>query len=308
MPMEPVHPRVCGEAVSLRMIFVLASGPSPRVRGSRPTASTCALMAGSIPACAGKPGATPSQSRRSGVHPRVCGEAPAADVDAWSNDGPSPRVRGSREVTNIQHLRRGSIPACAGKPRSHRHQGYRVRVHPRVCGEARVGRVVQQPLDGPSPRVRGSRSCQPRDRVSPRSIPACAGKPRTSRTRNHRCRVHPRVCGEAVDQLLKLELDRGPSPRVRGSQDGSSKPSYSEGSIPACAGKPTRGGRSRSGPGVHPRVCGEARKISAEEARGEGPSPRVRGSRLDHQHLLRFLGSIPACAGKPGSRAPRRCG
>ena len=68
---------------------------------------------------------------------------------------------------------------------------------------------------------------------------------------------------------------------------------------------------------VYPRVCGGARGEGAPTERGEGLSPRVRGSRCLLIALLPGIGSIPACAGEPTSYAlfhsarrvyPRVCG
>ena len=56
-PARPwVHPRVCGEAVSSAGSGSRGGGPSPRVRGSLVTEAGHRPGAGSIPACAGKPG------------------------------------------------------------------------------------------------------------------------------------------------------------------------------------------------------------------------------------------------------------
>ena len=91
----------------------------------------------------------------------------------------------------------GSIPACAGKPFGSASQGRRLRVHPRVCGEARIDSWRGRLIDGPSPRVRGSPSPDGSGAHAVGSIPACAGKPSIPRSITSRRRVHPRVCGEA---------------------------------------------------------------------------------------------------------------
>ena len=278
-------------------------GPSPRVRGSPVGGLLARDRGGSIPACAGKPGRCPGSGAGRRVHPRVCGEADLLDALGKGVSGPSPRVRGSRPGWSPPSGRWGSIPACAGKPprcrARHRHAG----VHPRVCGEARPGSPRRSAVPGPSPRVRGSHA-QPKRRGSAiGSIPACAGKPSARR----RCRwlpgVHPRVCGEAVPRSSTAVMRRGPSPRVRGSRRQRRAAARAAGSIPACAGKPPGVCPSRPAGRVHPRVCGEASSRGVSESRWTGPSPRVRGSRAPDDAGLIAIGSIPACAGKPG--APR---
>ena len=71
------------------------------------------------------------------------------------------------------------------------------------------------------------------------------------------------------------------------------------GSIPACAGEPTR--RTCCPPGwwVHPRVCGGAGIEGRSTGVVQGPSPRVRGSQWAGSCCGPRQGSIPACAGEP---------
>ncbi len=92
----------------------------------------------------------------SGVHPRVCGEAVGGAL-RWTDDqGPSPRVRGSRRAHIPDVDIAGSIPACAGEASSSGAMRWATTVHPRVCGEALGGAHDKAAGTGPSPRVRGS--------------------------------------------------------------------------------------------------------------------------------------------------------
>ena len=280
-----VHPRVCGEARSRGHRVRRCPGPSPRVRGSRETASDLERAERSIPACAGKPAVSRRRKTGQGVHPRVCGEARSASM------------RCDREP------RDGSIPACAGKPRKDIHGRLGLEVHPRVCGEAPTAPPSTAPATGPSPRVRGSRQLREHEHDDHGSIPACAGKPRRAGGRTGRRGVHPRVCGEAVPLRLIRKDVPGPSPRVRGSRKSGHGP-VPLGSIPACAGKPkdSKGYKSTWGSipacagkpatlvwldgrqTVHPRVCGEATHGRPSALQRPGPSPRVRGSLRDVEH------------------------
>ena len=297
-----VHPRVCGEAPLPVPAAALQWGPSPRVRGSREEGVGGDQGDGSIPACAGKP--TPAArwrvSRR--VHPRVCGEAGMPPAVQRIAHGPSPRVRGSQRRPHGGVRRGGSIPACAGKPRSSPAAGTDRGVHPRVCGEADTVAILILAATGPSPRVRGSLLYARRRDHHAGSIPACAGKPSAGRSTSPAIRVHPRVCGEARRTWCGWRSVTGPSPRVRGSHDPDVDPLAALGSIPACAGKPSRGGRYLSSSWVHPRVCGEAEVVTARKILDGGPSPRVRGSPPAPRSPGPRAGSIPACAGKPGAR------
>ena len=110
----------------------------------------------SIPACAGEPSRSSSDSPARGVYPRVCG-----GTWTWPSLGTlllglSPRVRGNHGADQAQGFPYGSIPACAGEPRierpTHRNPG----VYPRVCGGTKPENVWYQQLWGLSPRVRGN--------------------------------------------------------------------------------------------------------------------------------------------------------
>ena len=254
-----VHPRVCGGAVSFADEDQPYGGPSPRVRGSPRVQDGGLSCAGSIPACAGEPiargigrapcrvhprvcggagryqsvpdlGSIPAcageprsrtpASSRSGVHPRVCGGAAREKHETPGHLGPSPRVRGSRSTSPISMVIIGSIPACAGEPSFFSTTSYGRRVHPRVCG--------------------GSRPQPERIRHLSGSIPACAGEPCPSTRTYAPVGVHPRVCGGAFEAPTFTLAAHGPSPRVRGSPDHRGGCHRRDGSIPACAGEPTR--------------------------------------------------------------------
>ena len=242
------------------------------------------------------------------VHPRVCGEAGHLPCPIRHVRGPSPRVRGSRRRRRIHRRIVRSIPACAGKPRAPRRHRRRLGVHPRVCGEAEDGRRQRAHGGGPSPRVRGSLAAADLLLRTRGSIPACAGKPTAAAARSGSDGVHPRVCGEAAELLLRPRVREGPSPRVRGSPvDGDAEDDETR-SIPACAGKPIGPVRARLLEKVHPRVCGEAGTQSVELGGRRGPSPRVRGSLARHPRRGAQERSIPACAGKPAIERQSRFG
>ena len=88
---------------------------------------------------------------------------------------PAPATRARRPRSE------GSIPACAGKPRSVRSPPFR------------------SPVEGPSPRVRGSPVAERDVAAAVLSVhPRVCGEASASRSRPDHCAwVHPRVCGEA---------------------------------------------------------------------------------------------------------------
>ena len=170
---------------------------------------------------------------------------------------------------------------------------------------------------GLSPRVRGSQRRRSHRRHGPGSIPACAGEPTATGSRLSPARVYPRVCGGAVDVVADHPIDRGLSPRVRGSRIGPAALCRWPRSIPACAGEPYAGHTIRSSRRVYPRVCGGAALGFTTPPAADGLSPRVRGSPHHATNRSSCLGSIPACAGEPRGRDlrsgarrvyPRVCG
>ena len=180
------------------------------------------------------------------VYPRVCGEAPTAPPTSSRARGLSPRVRGSRNLQRRLFKGIGSIPACAGKPRSLGCGPTERRVYPRVCGEAFSFVPPTHTAQGLSPRVRGSRLHIPAPRAAMWSIPACAGKPPQYRGGTSSEGLSPRVRGSrrCCD---RSGHEGGSIPRVRGSHEVAWLHRDRDGSIPACAGKPLSNIRQRCG-------------------------------------------------------------
>ena len=214
-------------------------GLSPRVRGNPPRQGVDALRVGSIPACAGEPSrrARGCGSRR--VYPRVCGGTASSSGFAEAISGLSPRVRGNPRRRHLPCQRLGSIPACAGEPRSHAARSPCPRVYPRVCGGTQRVRLVRRQVEGLSPRVRGNQKMCASAAAMTGSIPACAGEPSAASPRRSCRRVYPRVCGGTRLGDGDRRFDEGLSPRVRGNPCRAGPAGRWRRSIPACAGEPT---------------------------------------------------------------------
>jgi len=308
---------VCGGASGPLHRRRSRSGLSPRVRGSPRSANWCPTAHGSIPACAGEPRGPRRSASARRVYPRVCGGATSIVTVRIKKLGLSPRVRGSPDLREFLHLRGGSIPACAGEPRSTACPGRSWRVYPRVCGGAPARTAKNMSSSGLSPRVRGSPEAQYLVQVLVGSIPACAGEPDFLRIFNSFWRVYPRVCGGAGRNAVVDIARTGLSPRVRGSHQRHPAVGPRAGSIPACAGEPAGRFSPAQSIRVYPRVCGGASSSASRKAATTGLSPRVRGSRPGLGLDMDLPGSIPACAGEPWSCAtcfaksrvyPRVCG
>ena len=113
-----VYPRVCGGTARQSLAGYLWRGLSPRVRGNPASALATATPRRSIPACAGEPRPALAPAQSAGVYPRVCGGTELPPVIGICGQGLSPRVRGNRHRRIFAGGEGGSIPACAGEPRS----------------------------------------------------------------------------------------------------------------------------------------------------------------------------------------------
>ena len=231
-----VHPRVCGEQTSSRSRSRSSAGSSPRVRGTVCNDDAFICYRRFIPACAGNRKSKREIIYRAGVHPRVCGEQFARHIVNELTGGSSPRVRGTVLLYISKNHTDRFIPACAGN-RYVTYAGDNLgTVHPRVCGEQSLP-LPSLPLpSGSSPRVRGTGWPCSLALFAGRFIPACAGNRRASFYERGMTTVHPRVCGEQVQRLRHQRLDRGSSPRVRGTVQPSLRGTAISRFIPACAG------------------------------------------------------------------------
>ena len=247
----------------------------------------------------------------------MCGGTESTTASRHGPQGLSPRVRGNRHRPRAAAAASSSIPACAGEPAAFRLARARARVYPRVCGGTWCSRPYHRPASGLSPRVRGNPALRNVSEERIRSIPACAGEPCWSAMPNWCARVYPRVCGGTGQRHRPRLVQLGLSPRVRGNRQGGDAGRVRLGSIPACAGEPSRDSQSPSAAQVYPRVCGGTASCHTRPRCENGLSPRVRGNRWRRRCQSARPGSIPACAGEPTLAAnesvpypvyPRVCG
>ncbi len=299
-----VHPRVCGERVITMSQRSDTNGSSPRVRGTLPPAAAARPPHRFIPACAGN-----AQSRRASrlgatVHPRVCGEREDQPPTVRMYAGSSPRVRGTPRIPRWPAGWPRFIPACAGNAIDIRSTRTRSSVHPRVCGERELTQYVDAQMSGSSPRVRGTRERAAWGMGHQRFIPACAGNAMVTPVAPARPSVHPRVCGERRVARTHSATAAGSSPRVRGTLPGGRGRRRQHRFIPACAGNAACSFEAPARRPVHPRVCGERWQLVPRGVRGNGSSPRVRGTRCQGRRGRPSRRFIPACAGNASNPIP----
>ena len=75
-----------------------------------------------------------------------------------------------------------------------------------------------------------------------------------------------------------------------------------DGSIPACTGKPSTASPMLCPQQVYPRMYGETVDTAAGPCLVQGLSPHVRGNPQRKSHPTEAERSIPACTGKPTER------
>ncbi len=213
-----VYPRVCGGTTRSRRPSPPNEGLSPRVRGNQSDLAGRNSQSRSIPACAGEPNGPAEAMGKVGVYPRVCGGTCGRPFRGAPSRGLSPRVRGN--PTRVLQCARitGSIPACAGEPKTGLILQRKKGVYPRVCGGTTSMAVSTLSKQGLSPRVRGNLRLSVFFCSGLGSIPACAGEPPSDGRLSRTSSVYPRVCGGTASNHMQSFVLRGLSPRVRGNR------------------------------------------------------------------------------------------
>ena len=196
-----VYPRVYGETTATAAPARSRPGLSPRVRGNPGQRLRRPIEQRSIPACTGKPLSYHPRAQGYRVYPRVYGETCSTLGPATPEHGLSPRVRGNPRPLLISTQCHRSIPACTGKPRTISVPCAASTVYPRVYGETVFWVDFASSVEGLSPRVRGNPKYDPINSQSPRSIPACTGKPETWCWSSSNGGVYPRVYGETPKMI-----------------------------------------------------------------------------------------------------------
>ena len=319
-PQPSVYPRMYGETKAYRTAQLFFRGLSPHVRGNlvadawgwyplgsipactgKPRAAAYARNSGSIPACTGKPDRAHERRGGDGVYPRMYGETYVMPPISISVRGLSPHVRGNRCSRRKPPRKKGSIPACTGKPNAAVSAIWNPRVYPRMYGGANVSPSAL----GLSPHVRGNRGGNVYCGVKVRSIPACTGKPELLSRLDAGRGVYPRMYGETGSSAGRPDPAGGLSPHVRGNRLRAWRRPGPYGSIPACTGKPAITGDAGQRERVYPRMYGETTPGIWMAAPCTGLSPHVRGNprRVVPPHHRQ--GSIPACTGKPSALSRR---
>ena len=233
-----------------------------------------------------------------------------------SENGSSPRGRGTRGHPGAPPARARFIPARAGNTPPSGCETCPGTVHPRAGGEHRYRYSRDSICAGSSPRGRGTRSRGLSGRARHRFIPARAGNTEIGAQVGFVAAVHPRAGGEHGAGFKQgRDLD-GSSPRGRGTPCLRGAPLQPRRFIPARAGNTFRlDGEAVAGT-VHPRAGGEHAGPARARLPHRGSSPRGRGTQpaagLDRA-ARRFIparagNTIPAPTDRPITSVHPRAG
>ena len=185
------------------MIFWATNGSSPLTRGKLHGRHPVRVRQRLIPAHAGKTANSPDSRPARPAHPRSRGENFAGLKGKVSSAGSSPLTRGKPEAVEVRTLRRGLIPAHAGKTRQPSWADSTRRAHPRSRGENEKLQVLSDREHGSSPLTRGKPSGTWYHFLVPRLIPAHAGKTIPGGDDRWGRGAHPRSRGENLLSWLR---------------------------------------------------------------------------------------------------------
>ena len=219
------------------MIFWATNGSSPLTRGKLHGRHPVRVRQRLIPAHAGKTANSPDSRPARPAHPRSRGENFAGLKGKVSSAGSSPLTRGKPEAVEVRTLRRGLIPAHAGKTRSCKSCLIVSTAHPRSRGENHPVPGTTFWYRGSSPLTRGKRYRGETTGGGGGLIPAHAGKTCCRGYANFGRGAHPRSRGENQASSAILPNTPGSSPLTRGKPDPVHGATHVRRLIPAHAGK-----------------------------------------------------------------------
>ena len=154
---RPAHPRSRGENCDGLHQCDDLGGSSPLTRGKPSRATWQGAHTGLIPAHAGKTGRGRTAGREGGAHPRSRGENLEKLGGSFETLGSSPLTRGKRLGLTRAWMRRGLIPAHAGKTCETVLGSRCLGAHPRSRGENALIFARRRREYGSSPLTRAKR-------------------------------------------------------------------------------------------------------------------------------------------------------
>ena len=209
------------------------------------------------PAYAGKSGESCAYVMLHWDHPRLCGEKLKPRRRIETNQGSPPPMRGKDHLQRDIFKRSGITPAYAGKSISSLCSYAFHKDHPRLCGEKPKMRVLQMPVTGSPPPMRGKA-------LVCISYTACS-------------RITPAYAGKSTSRSSCFAAFAGSPPPMRGKVRAAGKPQAEKGITPAYAGKSASTRSAGRRMQDHPRLCGEKDSTLDRVHYSIGSPPPMRG-------------------------------
>ena len=176
-----VHPRMCGNNEYRPWHMPSVRGSPPHVREQRLRRNWRRSEPGFTPACAGTTHRISDAHCNSWVHPRMCGNNNIKSGPYLKIKGSPPHVREQPSVGAPAQDCAGFTPACAGTTLTPHAHTVKPLVHPRMCGNNSISRIVLVGFSGSPPHVREQRTHTDSPKSITRFTPACAGTTCTRR-------------------------------------------------------------------------------------------------------------------------------
>ncbi len=170
------------------------------------------------------------------VHPRVRGDDGVAVISPRIVPGSPPRAWGRFQSGGSAGTLVRFTPACVGTIMFFAIERTSPAVHPRVRGDDRDQRAINDPAHGSPPRAWGRSFPITRLGKFARFTPACVGTIWAACGRAGRESVHPRVRGDDYDEGYFDETGTGSPPRAWGRYLGGGRCHRAERFTPACVG------------------------------------------------------------------------
>jgi len=231
------HPRWRGADHTAVYIGLTFKGSSPLARGGQRLRTHGRQRARLIPAGAGRTRAHASEPSRWRAHPRWRGADVGLVGDVPECCGSSPLARGGQPLQRTHPLRRGLIPAGAGRTACRAARRDHPTAHPRWRGADRCRSRTMSAVTGSSPLARGGLQGGAGGGPDLRLIPAGAGRTSAPESAKSSPRAHPRWRGADVSGLAEPGEHGGSSPLARGGRRIALAVAARAGLIPAGAGR-----------------------------------------------------------------------
>ena len=231
------------------------------------------------------------------VHPHVCGEHIVLALLLYNVPGSSPRLWGTPAPVAIDLSWVRFIPTSVGNTRNTPPIYLLYTVHPHVCGEHALDKIIPKRSDGSSPRLWGTLQHAAVTVIGSRFIPTSVGNTLFFVYSHFYLTVHPHVCGEHFFDRFRIPVNIGSSPRLWGTPQHPQPAKPLDRFIPTSVGNTIGRWFLSIWNAVHPHVCGEHGCYGQCLLTNHGSSPRLWGTRHDNNHTHNKHGFIPTSVG-----------